>query len=352
MKKAGIITLNGNNNYGNKLQHYAVQEFLKRYSLNVSTIALWNYSKIEFWGKYFFKYITRRRYRSFIKFDKKINYSHNYFYKKSNINIKDNLDFYIVGSDQVWNSTIQTFRNFYLLDFVRNDSKKISFSASFGIDEIPKNDYNKFENYLKKFHSLSVREDKGKEIIEDLTGRKDVEVLIDPTMLLTPKEWDKVSLKPKQIKKMKGQKYILNYFLGDLSKSRYKAIEKVALENNCKIINLLNKKDPFYNCGPSEFLYLEKNAFLICTDSFHSSVFAILYNRPFVVFERDQKNIANLSSRIDTLLKKFNLKNRKYNGKGITKDNLLHDYTDAYKILKKEREKSRLFIKKALNIEK
>ena len=88
---------------------------------------------------------------------------------------------------------------------------------------------------------------------------------------------------------------------------------------------------------------------MICTDSFHSSVFAILYNRPFIVFDRDDKS-KDMSSRIDTLISKFKLKNRKYNGKEIIEENINHDYTEAYEILKNEREKSFNFIKNALDI--
>ena len=201
------------------------------------------------------------------------------------------------------------------------------------------------ERFLK-FKAISVREDKGKEIIEDLTGRKDIEVLVDPTMLLTSDEWDKVAKRPEQLQR---DKYILTYFLGELSDSRKKEIQRIAKENDCEVINLLDENDAFFATGPSEFLYLEKNAFLICTDSFHSSIFAILYNRPFVIFNREG-NVQGMNSRIETLLSKFKLENREYNGKNITNENLHHDYTEAYKILEQEREKSKNFLQKALDI--
>ena len=223
--------------------------------------------------------------------------------------------------------------------------KRNSFSASFGINEVPKDMVEYYKKNLLGLNNISVREDAGKKIIQDLTGRTDVDVLVDPTMLLTAKEWDKVSRKPVQLK---TDKYILNYFLGELSEKRKKEIEKVAKENNCEIINILDKNNPFYQTGPSEFLYLEKNAFLICTDSFHSSVFAILYNRPFLVFDRED-NLAKMNSRIETLLKKFNLQDRKYKGT-ITKENLEHDYKEAYKILEEEKDKTMKFLKKALDI--
>ena len=294
-----------------------------------------------------FQNSSRKRYSNFIEFDKLIKYSKAYIYKDK-IHKSVNYDYYIVGSDQVWNTTFHTFSRFYLLEGI-NEKNKISYSSSFGTADLSSEYKPLFKNNLQHFKYISVREDSGKRIIDKLTKRNDVEVLIDPTMLLTAKEWDKVEKRPEQLNAFKNEKYILNYFLGNLSEARKKEIEKVAKEYDCHIINLLDKNDMFYTCGPSEFLYLEKHAFLICTDSFHSSVFALLYNRPFIVFERED-NFKNMSSRLDTLINKFNLKNRKYNNKCITIENLNHDYSESYKILEIERKKSKEFLIKALDI--
>lgn len=187
-----------------------------------------------------------------------------------------------------------------------HQKKKNSFSASFGIREISDELKEYYKNNLLEMQNISVREDRAKEIIKELTGRTDVEVLIDPTMMLTAEEWDKVSKKPR---KLTTDKYILNYFLGNLSEERRKKIEKVATQNDCTIINLMDKNDQLYASGPSEFLYLVKNAFMICTDSYHGSIFSIIYNKPFVVFDR-KDNIVNMNSRLETLLSKFQLQER------------------------------------------
>ena len=92
-------------------------------------------------------------------------------------------------------------------------------------------------------------------------------------------------------------------------------------------------------------MYLEKNAFLICTDSFHSCIFAILFNTPFLVFDREDNNVS-MNSRIETLLNKFKLDDRKFTGK-ITYQNLKKDYIEAYKILEIEKKKSYEFLKNA-----
>lgn len=108
----------------------------------------------------------------------------------------------------------------------------------------------------------------------------------------------------------------------------------------------MDKKEPLYVSGPSEFLYLIKNAFLICTDSFHGAIFSIIYKNPFIVFERQDK-LQNMNSRMDTLLNKFKLEDRIYNGK-IESWHLQIDYKDTYKMLEKERERANKYIKKIL----
>lgn len=357
MKKIGIITLYGNDNYGNKLQNLAVQVVCEE--LGYSTVTIKNayglnnkYTGIKRIKKYFgyvyhsfkkFVLCNKKRLRNFKKFNKNINYTKKLFTIYNISNLK--CEYYIVGSDQVWKPTYGRLSDMDLLKFADNN-KKISFAASFGIDELPQSYEKKAATELKKFKNISVREEAGKKIIEKITGRKDVEVLVDPTMLLTIEKWNQFSKKPVNFK---SKKYILNYFLGNLSVDKEAEIKRIANENNCEIINLLDKNSPFYMCGPSEFLYLEKNAFLICTDSFHSSVFAFLYNKPFVIFEREQSGMDNMWSRMDTFLNKFKLKDRKYNGKNITQENLKNDYTASYEILVQERKKAIEYLKKSLN---
>ena len=349
MKKVGILTIIGNNNYGNRLQNYAVQEVLKKLNFDVETILNNEYSNNKKF--YVLRKIKRiikndecieniKRYNNFKKFNNNIKFSD---YKVNAYSKNKVYDYVLVGSDQVWNPYHGRLRDVDLLKFVQ-PKKRIAFSASFGINEIPLNYEKKCRNEFNKFKCISVREDAGEKIVKKLTDRKDVVVLIDPTMLLNANEWDKIAKKPDMLK---NHKYILNYFLGNLSQERNEEIKKVAKENNCEIINILDKKSPYYECGPSEFLYLEKNAFLVCTDSFHSSVFAILFNTPFLVFEREDAAVS-MNSRIETLLSKFKLEDRKYNGK-IEKRDLIANYNEAYRILEIERKKANDFLIKGLD---
>lgn len=350
-KKLAILTINDDGNLGNRLQNYATQETLKKYNVEVETIQ--NQKGIVGKGYIKIKKLVKKilivkpkfkRYSNFVKFNKNIRYSKyhidsNYIPNK----LATAYDFYITGSDQVWNPNFNRMSDIDFLKFAPKE-KRSSFSASFGISKIPEELKEYYKINLLEMQNLSVREDRGKEIIKELTGRTDVEVLIDPTMMLTAQEWDKVSKKPR---KLKNNKYILNYFLGNLSEKRRKEIEQVANKNNCTVINLMDKNEPMYGSGPSEFLYLVKNAFMICTDSYHGSVFSIIYNKPFVIFDRED-NIVNMNSRLETLLSKFGLQER-YSKDGKIPEKLLKcDYAESYKILEMEKEKTNKYIEKIL----
>mgnify|MGYP004468912961 CR=1 FL=1 len=350
MKKVGIVTINDYNNYGNRLQNYAVEKTLEK--CNVSAITLKNEPCLNTKEKYLLRklksYFNKDSYSRiedrklcFEEFNKYIQFSKN---KISVFSKLDDYDFFVTGSDQVWNPNFGRLREVDLLAFAPQQ-KRISFSASFGVKELNEKESLKVKNEISVFKAISVREESGKELIEKITGRKDSIVLLDPTMMLSATEWEEVIKKPKMLKE---GKYILNYFLGELSDERKSIIEKIAKDNDCKIINILDINDPFYCTGPSEFLYLEKNAFLICTDSFHSSVFSIIFERPFLVFDREDYHVA-MNSRIETLLSKFDLQSRKFNGK--LSDNFLNiNYENSKKIIEEEKKKTMEFLRKALDI--
>ena len=356
----GIITINDNDNYGNRLQNYATQEVLKKVVKTDKILTIRNENSLNYKSSNQIKYILKiirykimehinkkasMRRRLFEEFNNNIQFT-NYTINLLNAkNVNKKFDYFIVGSDQVWNPNGR-MTSIDLLTFA-DDNKKISFSPSIAVSKIENKDrQEELKKGIEKYKSISIRENEGKKIIEKLTNRKDVEVLIDPTMMLSKEEWNKVAKKPKQLK---SKKFILNYFLGNPSEKIKETIKKFAKENNCEVINILDKSSPFYQTGPSEFLYLEKNAYLICTDSFHSSIFAILYDRPFIVFDREDK-LVKMNSRIYTLLEKFKLENKKYSGGDITKENLECEYGETFEILDKERKKSYTFLKKSLNL--
>lgn len=362
MKKSLIITLYGNFNYGNKLQNYAVQEFLKEY--NIETFTVTDYfvkskiQKVFIFLKKIVKFIIpkhrkrmlyeKKREKNFKKFDLLIKKT-----KIKSINIHE-MDYVFIGSDQIWNPNdvmaVDAIK--YVNSLPKGKFKLIAFSASISVKNIPDDKLNIMSNHLKKVDYISVREERGKNIIAPiLEDNKKVEVLLDPTMLVEIDCWEKIIQKPFQFdeKGFEEEKYIFTYFLGNIPKERDEEIKRIAKENNCRIINILDINDPFYTCGPSEFVWLEKHAFLVCTDSFHSCVFSILYKRPFVVFNREdgQKGENAMNSRIENLLTKFGFNDRYYNG--CIDNNLLSLNSDNIdKVLSSEKTKAHNYIKNSI----
>lgn len=351
--KIGILTINDNDNYGNRLQNYAVQEVLKKNNCDVETIKNEPYTNTK--SNFLLRVLKNLNYKgtystnfdrrtNFEKFNSNIVFSRKRITAYSKCN--KNYDFVIVGSDQVWNPYFGRMRDVDLLSFV-DDEKKISFAASFGVNEIPQKDKKRLADALHGFKKISVREDAGKEILKEVIDRNDVEVIVDPTMLIDANEWENIIRKPKH---KIDFKYVLLYFLGNISKDKMDKIEKYAEDNNCKIINILDKNDVFYDSGPSEFLYLIKNSEMICTDSFHACVFSMIFEKAFVVFEREQNGIKSMNSRINTLLNKFDLNTHFYSAEKKLEEYNICDCENIRKKLQEEELKARNFIVDALDI--
>ena len=314
MNKVGIITLYGNFNYGNRLQNFAVQESLKKLGLITETIIYIGKDEIYLKLEENFSDIKKD---AFINFNENINFYHTKLYmdKKPEINFGNDLDYFVLGSDQIWNYTIEDqFSSKVFANFANNNQKRISFAASIGISTLPKKDseaYKIFKENLKNIDYISVREKAAKDIVEKISGRDDVKVILDPTMLLEEYEWENVMKKPENLK---TDNFIVKSFLGNINSNVWKEITKFAEETNCEIIDISDENSPYFDIGPSEFLYLEKNARMVLTDSFHSCVFAILFSTPFVVFKRDSAK-TSMHSRIETLLNTFKLDYRLFERK-------------------------------------
>ena len=358
MKKrtVAIFTIKSHN-YGNRLQNYALQSKLEEkgflvYTLQDTSIErkiediLYNHpalKKLKMILKYYVKhsFVLKKiigRLNEFDNFEKKFIKNNWDFISKDYITtgIGEKYDVFVAGSDQIWNTNFEFVTVNSFLPFPH--PRKIAFSASFGVDSIPYDQT--IVDCLNDFKALSVREEAGAKIIKELTGR-DATVLVDPTMLLTQEEWRKVSKKPRGAK----EGYILTYFLSpkcDEAKTKLEAIRE-----DREVYELLNPNDKVAGtAGPSEFLWLFDHADLILTDSFHACVFSFLFNKPFIVYDRNWDG-GNMNSRLETLLSKFHLE-RKYANSGLGNDIWEHDYTDGYKQLEIERKKAIDFLKKAL----
>ena len=207
MKTIRIITLYGNNNFGNKLQNYAMQTYIENTFYATKTFTYKSSKSIIRYIVDSIKSLLNARERLFILFNKNINYNFKVI-KYDNPNIKNKNDVLLFGSDQIWNTDFEGKTKLFSGNF-EYSGIKISYAASFGKNKINDKYIEDYRNSLSSFKYLSVREDKGKEIIEKVANRKDVETLVDPTMLLSSKEWDKIAKKPKQLDKIPEKKYIL-----------------------------------------------------------------------------------------------------------------------------------------------
>lgn len=347
--RIGIVSQYGYHNYGNRLQNYALQCILQKKGATLSiknkaqshSLINWIKEYTIFSTSFLLHKLFRKLKRlEFIIFDNEyVNSSCKvYSVAKAYMKLcdKDSCELYCVGSDQVWKPTSPCCGPIHFLGFAERD-RTFSYAASFGIDHIPEECVEDVRKGLEHIKFISVREDAGKRIVEELTGRTDVYVHVDPTMLLTAEEWDKVSKKPKQ---RIPEKYILTYFLGDVSEARRAAIENKAKELGCELVELMDKNGPYYNNGPSEFLYLIKHAAMVCTDSFHGSVFSFLYERPFVIFDRAGSG-ENMSSRLETLCSKFGLGYCMVRGDEIPELPMTPDYSEGFAVLETERNRSK-----------
>lgn len=360
-----IASLCANINYGNRLQYYAVNKVLSdRYHADVCGIeyipANNNFEKIKhyvyttcvhkvrsfLWSKKNADNALRhKRYINFSKFSKKY-IPMRYFYSLAEISSNE-IDYYCIGSDQVWNVKWYDswMKDIYLLPFVKAN-KIVCFSPSFGIEKLPDKWESIFREGLSRIPLLSVREVAGAKLIKDLTG-KDAEVLIDPTLMLDAKTWNSVASKPRGVDC--SSKYILTYFLGEQSEKVKMTLKKFEADGY-QIYNFLDFSMPdIYVSGPSEFIYLISKASLVLTDSFHACVFSFIFDRPFLVYNREGAE-SDMLSRIDTLLSKFDL-NRKYVGSCLYNDVFEHDYTNGKLILKEEREKVYKYLDRIISIE-
>lgn len=362
--KAGIITIyDFNPNYGNRLQNYAVHNILTSLNIKATTLYVekyedFKYKQIKWWihkiSKFSFcknkdywncDYLKRKR---FIKFNKTYIPSKQI---KALENVSSKYDYFVVGSDQVWNprwyDQCLMKKDAYLLKFAKPD-QKVCFSPSFGASYLPEEWRIHFAEALRNFPNISVREDAGSKIVKQLTG-KDAEVLIDPTLMLSKEEWMKIEAKPKDVNFNK--RYILTYFLGEKTSETEQYIKKIAQDNDLVIYNLLDVKQPkLYIADPSEFIYLINHADLILTDSFHACVFSFIFGKPFQVFPRGGTD-NNMMSRIETLLNKFNLQRKLYNG-DTQQDIFECDYSQGYIQLKQEQEKVIDFLNRSMKIKK
>lgn len=314
MNRIGIVTLNGEHNYGNRLQNYALQQALLRLGISSETIIFKSrkaplfrlvktlavhivpleYQRLNYWR------MLEKKQSIFRPFSDKYIKSHfiNPAMKKR---LLAGYDIFITGSDQVWNPAYIKGDSSYFLSFAPKN-KRVSYAASFGVLDIPTDQYEFYKNHLSNMHSISVREKAGADIVKKITGLK-AELVPDPTMLLDYEAWGKLTI---SYEYLADEEYVVVYSLHSLDETSWKQIRSYVQKNNLKVYQIMGD---FYHKDykipdPAEFVARIKYAHAVYTDSFHACVFSIIMNTPFKVFERKDME---MSSRLETLLTTYGM---------------------------------------------
>lgn len=323
MKKVILTTLQDNNSIGNRLQNYALQTAIEQRGNEVvnldngyTTIPShkeFRKNKIKKWlGKLGSKKYAQM-YQKF--FNSQLRRQANERFTSENItNIRrvtyagvfeqkwDSYDLAITGSDQVWHNWHKDPKElpYYYLEFMPEE-KRVSYAASFGFDEFPDEDRAEHVKGQKGMHAISCREKSGCKLVKEATGKNSVHVL-DPTLLLKADDWRKAEADVSAVVKP-GEKYAFLYFLGNITAEYQKYTDEIVSKQGLRIINFLDMKDEkIAKCGVGEFISLIDHAEYVLTDSFHCTVFSILFDKQFTVFKRKQDGFEKMYSRIEELL--------------------------------------------------
>lgn len=358
--KIGIITCGLESNYGACLQacatQYAVnnlghEAFLMNYSfMGDKPYRLFSQptvkSKIS--GILFYR-LRKALWYSFDSFRKKyMRYSPYKLYTcKDFDSARKDYDVFLIGSDQVWNPELGIDNKITLLSFYQGNSpRKISYASSFGISELPDIHKTLYSDSLNDFECISVREESGKKIINDLLD-KECSVVADPVMLLTSHEWEKFV----DNSRLPQKPYVFIYDMRH-SKDVQSCALKIASDLGCDVyvissVHIFRKGiKNIYGASPAQYLSLIKNAKYVVTDSFHGTVFSILFNKDFYSF--CSKAGMKIGGRLTNILKKMDLSDRLCTEFNSSIEASHIDYSEVNKKIDSFRKESLTYLREAI----
>lgn len=345
-------------NYGSCLQAYALQTCLKRFGCNAYVLseskpkgkrsklrAIWKILKPVKHYSLFQKIKRRKQAKDFReKCEKLKRFSGNYISAKT-ITDRDSFirslapeDIFLAGSDQIWSTLNSHLSEWYSLQWVANDHTKYSYAASIGVSSLTDSQKKEYAEGLSSFKTISLREKQAVEVFSQLFPNK-IRQDLDPTLLLDSLFWRKL-----ESPKLHPYPYVFVYMLRPDEKV-IQIARKIAKERNCDIIFTGQFADKFKgiktvcDAGVEEFLSYIDNSEAIVTNSFHGTVFSILFEKPFLSVK-----VSSTGSRAESLLDMLGL-NTQLIDKPLDNYSLQIDYTAAKSILGKEREKSLSYLR-------
>lgn len=369
-------------NYGNQLQAYALNYFLRNHLdiENVESIALGpkqliKYTKVwsaafawkalrTLWDKFAAKLPTHSeqktvdlgsRLQKFREFqEKNIPVSKRQFYRDEICDT--DYDAIVVGSDVVWSQYPLYINRTKFLDFeAKKPFRRISYAASFGRDYIPAENEKYIRKYLSRFDAISVREHSSVAMLNKI-GVQNVSYCLDPTLLLTQQEWECLEEKPQKV--TDGERYVFTYVLGSGIQQR-KEIAAFAKKTGLTVVTVPHANGYFVeadetfgdirlqDCSIGNWLWLIHHAQYVITDSFHGTVFSTIYQKRFIVLTRE--SAVNINNRMEDYLREVGQTDKVLTeGRAPDAENLVWDYTQIGEAIEVRRRTSIAFLTNVL----
>lgn len=382
MKKIGILNVQWVDNYGAVLLAYALQESVERLGYQAEIIDyrplpahITKSSLLKRLSQriakdgvkgliyYFYRKVNKKKayHNVNVSSEKKSqcfsNFRQQHLHRSKiyhTITKNDELqyDAYIVGSDVVWKPEriLSEEAEIYFLNFTEGQvCRRISYAASLMTDDknLLEQIKNKLEIYIQKFDYVSLRERSLIPFVEEVY-KKPISCCIDPTLLLTASDYNK--LIPVELNNSLNEDYIYYYVFED-NDTAYKLVNEYSKRLNLPVVcqcvspHKINRLLDFScNDGPIEFLNHIKHAKFVITDSFHGTIFSIIYKKNFITLSRGR-----FSVRMNDLLKELDLLDHYFTGHNILSNINQIDYTRIDNLIKGWKEESLNYLRKALN---
>ena len=306
VKKLGLLTYHRADNFGSCLQAYALQEFLTKNGYDVHVIDYHSPAQDKIYKLFssinsIFDFVrniqtlvylndmkqAKRRFNDFRINRLQLTSEYRYLTELEELN--DNYDYFICGSDQIWNLKTTDFTPAYLLSFVKDKTKCVSYAPSLAQSDYSEDDCLLYQRYLEGFKSLSTRELGGAEYLSSILSRE-VKVVPDPVFLLSSSDW-KSLLEDRPRRK----RYVLGYFIGDVPQMRQYAddvakkygFELLTVNKSLRDLTIRCKK--VYDFGPVQFLSALFYSDCIVTNSFHALAFSVIFKKRIKLFIRNKE---------------------------------------------------------------
>lgn len=326
--KIGIMTFwESQDNYGQILQGFALQKYLKNEGHDAFTI---KYKRIPpkdqrtIWDR--LKGMNIKKLKDFLKqrlsksrqlpnrnFDSFKN-TYMSFGNKVYLSLEDLLedppiaDVYITGSDQVWNNRFKVPCEPFLLGFGGDDIKRVAYAASFGVTDLDDNMTRLFKKHLPAFDRIGVREEGGVRLCQTL-GFSEAVWTPDPTLLFDAKDWIENLGLPKPNQPPSDSKKIFIYTLGNskiVDRNKYIRFLKRLPGATTKHVSANGDIEGDFFPGIREWVQELRSSDFVLTNSFHGMVFCLIFNKNFVILP-NTGHVVGMNDRINSLLKKIDL---------------------------------------------